>query len=259
MPKPGPLVVIPARYASQRFPGKPLAKLKGKPMIQHVWERAVSAKLPGKVLVATDDERIAACVSDFGAEVQLTASTHRNGTERVAEVASVLDFDIVVNLQGDLPFFNPEILDQLLKSGMDLIRGGSADLVTAQSEIESEAEFYSPHTVKVVSNEQGHALYFSRSPIPHIMKADFRLRDKQVSLYKHYGIYCYAKKFLLNIVETPEGRLERIEKLEQLRVLEQGGKIALITLSPEEGRSFIEVNTPADLLKVSEIITSRPS
>ena len=225
-------------------------------MIQHVWERAISAKLPGRVLVATDDERIASCARRFGAEVQITSASHRNGTERVAEVAAALDFEMVVNLQGDLPFFQPEVLDQLLEAGMKTIFGGSADLVTAISEITSEDEFYSPNTVKAVTDAKGHALYFSRSPIPHIKREAFEARDKDIVLYKHYGIYCYSKPFLLKIVKAPEGRLERTEALEQLRVLEQGGRIAVITLSPEAGRSFLEVNTPDDLLRASAVMSA---
>lgn len=249
-----PLVVIPARYASSRFPGKPLADLRGKPIIQHVWERAASANLPGKVIVATDDERIATCVRHFGGEVCLTALSHKNGTERIAEVAASLDYDIVVNLQGDLPLFQPAVLDSLLESSIKMIQGGIADVVTAKSEILLEDELFSPNTVKVVTDENGMALYFSRSAIPYIEKGKLDREKNKTVFYKHYGIYCYSKSYLLKIVQAPEGFLERIEKLEQLRVLEQGGRIGVVHLPDDAAQSFLEVNTPHDLKKADAFL-----
>ncbi|MBN4054093.1 3-deoxy-manno-octulosonate cytidylyltransferase [Nitrospira defluvii] len=249
-----PLVVIPARYESSRFPGKSLADLQGKPIIQHVWERAASANLPGRVIVATDDERIATCVREFGAEVCLTALSHKNGTERIAEVAASLDYDIVVNLQGDLPLFQPEVLDSLLESSIKMIEGGKADVVTAKSEILSEDEIFSPNTVKVVTDENDLALYFSRSVIPYIEKETFDRKKNETVFYKHYGIYCYSKSYLLKIVKAPEGCLERIERLEQLRVLEQGDRIGVVHLPPDASQSFLEVNTPHDLKKAAAFL-----
>lgn len=247
------LVVIPARYPSTRFPGKPLADLNGKPMIQHVWERAIAAKRPSRVIVATDDERIAETVRRFGGEVLMTSSEHRTGTERVAEVAAQFPAERVVNLQGDLPLFLPATLDRLIEIGGGLIQRGEADLITAKSALTNEEEVFSPHAVKVVTNERGDALYFSRSPIPHIERGDFGKRGS-FTFYKHYGIYLYHKNFLLQIAKSPEGNLERMERLEQLRVLEQGGKVHVMEIEKEEALFFWEVNTPEDLVRAREIL-----
>lgn len=247
------LVVIPARYPSTRFPGKPLADLNGKPMIQHVWERAAAAKRPNRILVATDDERIAQAVRRFGGEVMMTSSDHRTGTERVAEVAAQFPALQVMNLQGDLPLFQPATLDRLIESGGKLIQRGEADLITAKSAITNEEEVFSPHSVKVVSNERGEALYFSRSPIPHIERGEFDRRGS-FTFFKHYGIYLYHKDFLLHIAKSSEGSLEKIERLEQLRVLEQGGRVRVLEIEKEEARFFWEVNTPEDLVKAREIL-----
>ena len=223
-------------------------------MIQHVWEGAIASKLSEKVLVATDDDRIERTVRDFGGEVCMTADSHRNGTERVAELAAGLDFDIVLNLQGDLPLFDPEVLDQMIASSIKWIGDGEADMVTAKAEMTSDAEIFSPNTVKVVTDNKGRALYFSRSPIPYIQKEGFAGREETAKCYKHYGIYCYERNFLLKIVKAPEGVLERTEKLEQLRVLEQGGRIGVIELEASAAASFLEVNTPDDLEKAREML-----
>ncbi|TAK09423.1 MAG: 3-deoxy-manno-octulosonate cytidylyltransferase [Candidatus Manganitrophaceae bacterium] len=249
------LVVIPARYPSTRFPGKPLADLNGKPMIQHVWERAIAAKRPGRVLVATDDERIAQAVRRFGGEVMMTSADHRTGTERVAEVSAQFPAERVVNLQGDLPLFQPATLDRLIETGGALIQRGEADLITAKSALTDEEELFSPHSVKVVTDERGDALYFSRSPIPHIERGAFGKRGS-FTFYKHYGIYLYHKNFLLHIAKSPEGNLERMERLEQLRVLEQGGRVRVMEIEKEEALYFWEVNTPEDLVRAREILNN---
>lgn len=250
------LVVIPARYSSTRFPAKPLADLNGKPMVQHVWERAAAAKRPGKVVVATDDDRIASAVRGFGGEVEMTSPDHRTGTERVAEVASRFPAGIVVNLQGDLPLFNPATLDLLIEKSEKAILDDKADLVTAKSEIRSEEEVFSPHSVKVVTDSNGRALYFSRSPIPYIEKGRFGTGSAPFKFYKHYGIYFFHPDFLFRIAKSPEGSLERMERLEQLRVLEQGGSVQVIEINPEAARFFWEVNTPEDLIRAREILSS---
>lgn len=247
------LVVIPARYPSTRFPGKPLADLNGKPMIRRVWEGAMAAKRPNRVLVATDDERIAQVVRGFGAEVMMTSSSHRTGTERVAQVAAQFPAQRVMNLQGDLPLFQPATLDRLIEIGGGLIQSGEADLITAKSAVTNEEEVFSPHSVKVVTNERGEALYFSRSPIPYIERGEFG-KMRSFTFYKHYGIYLYHKDFLLRIAESSEGDLERMERLEQLRVLEQGGRVRVLEIEKEEARFFWEVNTPEDLVKAREIL-----
>jgi 3-deoxy-manno-octulosonate cytidylyltransferase (CMP-KDO synthetase) len=250
------LVVIPARYSSTRYPAKPLADLNGKPMVQHVWERAVAAKRPGRVVVATDDDRIAEVVRRFGGEVLLTSPTHRTGTERVAEAASLFPSKIVVNLQGDLPLFDPATLDLLIERSEQLILTGQTDLVTAKSEISSEEEIFSPHSVKVVTDRTGRALYFSRSPIPYIEKGSFEKGNEPFKFYKHYGIYLYHPDFLVRTAKSAEGNLERMERLEQLRVLEQGGRVQVIEIDREAARFFWEVNTPEDLIKAKEILSS---
>ncbi|MBI3803406.1 MAG: 3-deoxy-manno-octulosonate cytidylyltransferase [Nitrospirae bacterium] len=252
------LVVIPARYPSTRFPGKPLADLNGKPMVQHVWERAVAAKRPSRVLVATDDTRIAEVVRRFGGEVMMTASTHRTGTERVAEVAEQFPAELVVNLQGDLPLFRPETLDRLIEIGGESIRRREADLITAKSAMMNEEEIFSPHTVKVVTDHRDHALYFSRSPIPYAERGQLGASGQSGSFlfYKHYGIYLYHKTFLIQVARSPEGKLERKERLEQLRVLEQGGRVRVIEIGEGEARFFWEVNTPEDMLRAREILAN---
>ncbi len=250
------MIVIPARYQSQRFPGKPLADLNGKPMIQHVWERAMKTKNHGRVIVATDDNRIADCVRGFGAEVHMTSSSHQTGTERVAEVAEKLDSEMVVNLQGDLPVFLPEVLDDLLEISADLIVRDLAKLITVKSEILSKEEIFSPNTVKVVTDCKDRALYFSRSPIPYIQPGELDLASLPFKFYKHYGIYIYKKDFLLQISKAPEGPLEKAEKLEQLRVLELGNHVSVVDIKPKSANFFWEVNTPEDLSKAREMVSS---
>ena len=215
----------------------------------------MSAKRPGRVVVATEDRRIAEAVQKFGGEVALTSPTHRTGTERVAEVASRFPSTLVVNLQGDLPLFDPATLDLLIEKSEQLIFNGEADLVTAKSEINSEEEVFSPHSVKVVTDSTGRALYFSRSPIPYIEKGLFGKGSEPVTFYKHYGIYLYHHDFLLRVAKSPEGNLERIERLEQLRVLEQGGRVQVIEIDREAARFFWEVNTPEDLVKARKMLS----
>ncbi len=247
------LVVIPARYASSRFPGKPLAVLQGKPMIWHVWNRATQIKMADKVIVATEDNRIAETVSAFGGEVVVTSATHRTGSDRVAEVAALYkDVPLVLNLQGDLPLFHPSVIDQLIQLGKKWIINGETDVVTLQSKIVLEEEIFSPNTVKLVSNNRGDLLYFSRSPIPYIEKgAKFSLH------FKHYGVYLFHRDFLLKMAQCPEGDLEKAERLEQLRVLEAGGRIRAMEMTDEEAQSFCEVNVPEDLTKANEILSRR--
>ncbi|MFQ5543785.1 MAG: 3-deoxy-manno-octulosonate cytidylyltransferase [Nitrospiria bacterium] len=252
----GVLLVIPARYDSVRFPGKALADLHGKPMIQHVWEGAIAAKVPEKVIVATDDDRISRCVRNFGGEVCVTSQSHRNGTERVAEVATQFDYPIVVNLQGDLPLFRSKVLDDLIEKSRAWITGGKADLVTAKSEITSKNAVFSPDTVKIVCSTNGTALYFSRSTIPYLEENGFEKRGLDHKYYQHYGIYCYDRAFLLKIVNAPEGSLEHMERLEQLRVLEQGGRIGVVEIDAEAAQSFWEVNRPEDLKNAEAILAS---
>ncbi len=242
------LVVIPARYRSSRFPGKPLADLGGMPMVQQVWRRAMQVKRANRVVVASDDARILKVVEAFGGEGWLTSSTHRTGTERVAEVAEKIPAALVMNLQGDLPLFLPETLDRLIDLGLT----SDSDALTVKSEMTDPAERSSPSSVKVVSDLRGRALYFSRSLIPY-PRAD----DGQFKYYKHYGIYLFRRDFLLRIAKAPEGRLEGMEQLEQLRILEQGGTIQVVEIAPHEAASFWEVNLPEDLVRARAILAQQ--
>ncbi len=243
------LVVIPARYASTRFPGKPLADLCGMPMVQQVWQRAIQVKRADRVVVATDDQRILEVVKGFGGEGWMTSSAHRTGTERVAEVAEKIPSMLVVNLQGDLPLFLPETLDRLIEIG--LASGNPFQAVTVKSEMTDPAERSSPASVKVVTDLQGRALYFSRSLIPYPQTHNL---NNNFKYYKHYGIYLFQRHFLLQIAKAPEGELEKIEQLEQLRILEGGGTIRVVEIDPREAASFWEVNTPEDLVRAREIL-----
>jgi 3-deoxy-manno-octulosonate cytidylyltransferase (CMP-KDO synthetase) len=220
-------------------------------MIWHVWSRATQIKQADKVIIATEDDRIAKMAVSFGADVMMTASSHKTGSDRVAEVAVIYPSDYVVNLQGDLPLFCPETIDRLIESGEQWIAKEQVDVVTLESKIVLEEEIFSPNTVKMVHNQQGDILYFSRSVIPHIEKgADF----KNGVFYKHYGVYLYHRDFLLKMAKSSEGHLERVERLEQLRVLEAGGRIRAVTIEETESQSFCEVNTPEDLIKAEDLL-----
>lgn len=213
-------IIIPARWGSVRFPGKPLAPIAGKPLIQHVWEKCSRAKLAGTVIVATDDMRIAEAAFEFGAEVALTKASHPSGTDRVAEVAANLTEKIVVNVQGDEPFVDPRLIDRLISH---LLEHPKTAMATAASPIGNEEEFLDPNVVKVVTSLTGDALYFSRSPIP---------RDRDGGGFRtamrHHGIYAYTRKFLLEFVRWKPTPLEKLEKLEQLRALEHGATLHVL-------------------------------
>jgi len=236
------IAIIPARYDSKRFPGKALALISGKPMIQHVYERAIRCKELDEVYIATDDERIFRCAKGFGAEVILTWKGHRTGTERVFEAAERLglkDEDIVINIQGDQPAFNPAIISILIEGLKE------SDVATLKYPIKGD-EILDPNIVKVVTDKEGFALYFSRAPIPYV-------RDKKEGFfYKHLGFYGYRMGFLKKFINLPEGVLERLEKLEQLRVLENGYKIKVI----ESPYDSVDVNVPEDVKKAEDAISS---
>jgi 3-deoxy-manno-octulosonate cytidylyltransferase (CMP-KDO synthetase) len=214
-------IVIPARFASQRLPGKPLLRETGKYLIQHVYERArqTSAQI---VLVATDDRRIADAVASFGGDVVMTRGDHASGTDRVAEVARSLDSDVIVNLQGDEPMIDPATLDLL----PDLLRDNpNVEMATLATPIQSAEQWTNPNCVKVVCDMAGNALYFSRSPVPYVRQGqpDFDARPSR--FLQHLGLYAFRRTFLLNLAQLPSQPLEEIEKLEQLRVLALGHKI----------------------------------
>ena len=230
------VAIVPARYESTRLPGKPLALIDGKPMIQHVYERAGAVGVVERVLVATDDARIARAVRAFGGEAVTTKAAHESGTDRIAEVAADLDAAIVVNVQGDLPFLTPE----LIEAPLALMRAEPAvPMATLRAPITCLAEMENPNVVKVVTDRDGYALYFSRSPLPYWRDG----AGPGVRGYRHIGLYVYRREFLLTFARLAPTPLERAEKLEQLRALEWGYRIKVATVE----HAGIEVDTPQDL------------
>jgi len=247
--------VIPARYASTRFEGKALADIVGKPMVQHVYERTARAGLVSEVLVATDDERIASAVRAFGGRVEMTSRDHETGTDRLAEVAARLDSDIIVNVQGDEPLIEPAMIDEAIEP---LAKDPGIPMGTLKSRIRYLHDFLSPNVVKVVTDWEDYALYFSRSPLPNFRDKWNDLKDEafasgKLLCYKHVGLYVYRREFLLQYAQMSPTYLELAEKLEQLRVLENGYRIKVI---PTEHES-IGVDTPCDLDKVLEKLKGR--
>lgn len=237
--------IIPARYASTRFPGKPLAEIHGKPMIQRVYERTVRSRSIDQVIVATDDERIAHAVRLFGGRVEMTRGDHPTGTDRLAEVAARIDTDLVVNVQGDEPLIEPRMIDQAVAP---MKRSAGIVMGTLKTPIASVEEYLSPNVVKVVTDRQGFALYFSRAPIPHPrdLAADLEGNFPLVQASKHIGLYVYRTDFLLTYPKLNPTRLEQLEKLEQLRVLEHGFRIRVV----ETELGSVGVDTPEDLEEV---------
>ena len=229
--------IIPARYESSRFPGKPLASILGKTMIQHVFERVQTANNLERVIIATDDERIYNAAHDFGADVRMSSSDHASGTDRVREIAAGLDSDIFINIQGDEPLIRGEMIDGLVLALQD----ETLPVATLAVRSESIEEFRDESTVKVIMDRGGNALYFSRAPIPFGMKDSF---------LKHIGIYGYQRVFLSQLPEIPLSTLEESERLEQLRILEGGYRIGII-VTPH---TTISVDHPEDIIKVEEIL-----
>ena len=247
------LAVIPARYGAQRFPGKPLARIAGKPLVQHVYERAARARRLDAVVVATDDTRILEAVESFGGTAVLTSPDCATGTDRVAEVARARAYDLVVNLQGDEPLMRPEMIDQLVEG---LAGDSSCPMATLARKIESTEVLENPNVVKVVMDRHGRALYFSRHPIPYVRDAardGAAERLRAATFYKHLGIYAYRREFLLEFVSWPQTALEKAEKLEQLRALENGATIKVL-ITPHDS---IGVDRPEDVALVEEILKAR--
>jgi 3-deoxy-manno-octulosonate cytidylyltransferase (CMP-KDO synthetase) len=236
------LGIIPARFASSRFPGKALAPLAGKPVVQHVYERASMARYVRRVLVATDDERIAAAVRAFGGEVRMTRADHPTGTDRLAEVASAEQAELYVNIQGDEPLIDPEAIDAatLAVHGDETVAMG-----TLMKRIADPADVTNPNVVKVVTALTGDALYFSRSPIPYFRDSS----GDPGAYFKHIGLYVYRRDFLLHYPDLSTGPLERAERLEQLRALENGYRIRVVETEYES----MGVDTPDDLERVSAL------
>ena len=242
------LVVIPARYASSRLPGKPLVPLAGKPMIQHVWERACRAENISRVLVATDDDRILQAVRQFGGEAVITRPDHRSGTARVAEVAAHTDADIVINLQGDEPLLDPAALSFLVPAFDE----ENVSLATLCTPIREQRDTMDPNIVKVVLDFQGDALYFSRAPIPWV-RGDGRPGSPRH--LKHLGIYAARRETLLEFLTLPPGELEELEQLEQLRWLENGYRIRVV----ETTYDSISVDVPDDIPRVEKLLREIPN
>lgn len=216
------VIVIPARHASTRLPGKPLLKQTGKYLIQHVYERARLSRRAAAVLVATDDPRIVAAVVGFGGQVVLTRKDHPSGTDRIAEVARQIDGDILVNVQGDEPLIDPESLDALIES---LQNDPGAAMATLATPILSAEQYHNPNCVKVVLDDAGNALYFSRSPLPHVRDGQPDFAARPARFLQHVGIYAYRREALFAFAAAPPATLEKLEKLEQLRALGLGWRI----------------------------------
>ncbi|MCP4682747.1 MAG: 3-deoxy-manno-octulosonate cytidylyltransferase [Desulfobacterales bacterium] len=237
---------IPARYQSTRFPGKPLVGIAGKPMIRRVYERAMACPELTGVCVATDDERIMACVNEFKGRAVMTGKEHCSGTDRITEAAKKIgleDEDLIINIQGDQPIFYPPVISALIKPFME---DSSIPMTTLMHRITDEDDIQNPNHVKVVTDGQGYALYFSRSTIPFLRDN----KSTEARYYKHLGFYGFTMEALVRFTGLPEGVLESIEKLEQLRALENGLKIKVV----ETPFDSVEVDVPEDINKVEEIL-----
>jgi 3-deoxy-manno-octulosonate cytidylyltransferase (CMP-KDO synthetase) len=240
---PSVMVVIPARYGSSRFPGKPLVMLGRKPMIQHVYEQAAACRIVTEVLVATDDQRIKQAVEDFGGRAMMVAGDYRTGTDRVAGVARMFDGDYFVNLQGDEIPLQPDLLTDLIEPFI----GSGTGMGTLKRTIDSTEDVHNPSVVKVVTDHLGNALYFSRAPIP-LVRDDAARRTVEGLHYIHLGLYMYRRDILLKLASLPTGRLEDAEKLEQLRALEHGIPIRVW----ETTHASLRVDTPQDVESAAE-------
>ncbi|MFH1122679.1 MAG: 3-deoxy-manno-octulosonate cytidylyltransferase [Pseudomonadota bacterium] len=239
------LACIPARYESTRFPGKPLALIAGRPMIQHVYHCARSCPEITEVYVATDDERISKCVRDFGGKAIITKEDHPSGTDRIAEAVEALDLnndDLVINIQGDQPLFSPSLISHLIEP---LLEDPQLPMSTLQYRITEQGEVADPNFVKMVTDKAGFALYFSRSPIPF-----FRDSSSGKIYYKHLGFYAYRRAFLRVFAGLPVSHLESSEKLEQLRALENGFRIKVA----DSLYDSIEIDTPKDIKTVEKMM-----
>jgi len=242
------VAIIPARYASTRLPGKALADLDGRPMIEHVYRRVSAARGLSEVIVATDDLRIATRVHDFGGKVRLTKATHASGTDRLAEVVASMHCDVVVNVQGDEPLIDPRAIDQAVAP---LIADPSVLMTTLYKRITHPAELDDPNVVKVVIDRGGFALYFSRASIPYMRNP----KGGWPPLYRHVGLYAYRRSTLLVLANLEPTPLERAESLEQLRALEHGIRIKAV----ETEYDSIGVDTPQDLEQVRRLLAAPAS
>ena len=238
------IIVIPARYGATRLPGKPLVPLAGVPMIQRVYQRAKLSTLAARVIVATDDDRIMKAVEKFGGEARLTRSEHRTGTERVAEVAAHTEGQVFVNVQGDEPLLNPEVVDAAITA---LLEEPVASIATVATPIKLPADVMDPNVVKTVIDFDDNALYFSRAPIPWVRDVASKIEVRHL---KHLGLYVFQRDALLEYPTLPQGTLEKIEQLEQLRWLENGWKIRVAEVEHDS----ISVDVPEDVARVEKLL-----
>jgi 3-deoxy-manno-octulosonate cytidylyltransferase (CMP-KDO synthetase) len=252
--------IIPARFASTRFPGKPLALIAGKPLIQHVVEQCQKAKSLAEIVVATDDERIAAAAKTF-CRVEMTRADHPSGSDRIAEVAGRIPCDAIVNIQGDEPLIDPAVIDAvanaLFQRAADVPPADQTfcGMSTAATLIKNPAEYDNPNVVKVVVNAAGRALYFSRRTIPYLREAASRPVPEQLAAFpflKHLGIYGFRRETLLRLVKFPVSPLENAEKLEQLRALDNGIQIAVVKVDYDS----VGVDMPEDVERVESLISA---
>lgn len=240
------LGVIPARFASSRFPGKVLAPISSKPMLQHVYERACCARYLTSTIIATDDPRVFDAARSFGAQVRMTRADHVSGTDRVAEIASGDTAEIIVNIQGDEPLIDPDAIDAAI---LPLEHNADVVMSTLAKKIEDPRESDDPNVVKVVTDRFGDAIYFSRCPIPFVRDGSGGGTDARTH-WKHIGLYVYRRNFLLDYSNLPVGPLEQAERLEQLRALENGYKIRVVETEYES----LGVDTPSDLERVRQLM-----
>jgi len=245
----GAVGIIPARYASTRLPGKPLLDICGKPLIQHVYERSIQATTLDDVIVATDDERILQAVEAFGGKAIMTSPLHRSGTDRIAEVASRVEAELIANIQGDEPLIEPKMIDEAVSA---LLEDEGVEMATLMSQIRNEEDLNNPNVVKVVVDRFGCALYFSRLPIPYCRDPQL---TRQVHHFRHIGLYVYRRSLLLEYPRMPQTPLERIEMLEQLRALENGYRIRVVPT----GYPSIGVDTAEDLERARRIMEGKES
>jgi 3-deoxy-manno-octulosonate cytidylyltransferase (CMP-KDO synthetase) len=244
MSDPQVVVVIPSRYAAARLPGKPLVNLAGKPMVQRVYEQARLAQTVHRVLVATDDQRIVDAVLAFGGEARMTRSDHRTGTERIAEVAAHEPGDVFVNVQGDEPLIDPVAIDTAVAA---LLEDPPAQIATVATPIRHVPDIMDPNVVKTVLDFDSNALYFSRAPIPWVRDTTQKVH---VKYWKHLGLYAFQRDALLEYPTLPQGELEKIEQLEQLRWLENGWKIRVA----EVAHDAVSVDVPEDVTRVEKLL-----
>jgi len=242
--QPQVVIVIPARYGSVRLPGKPLVALAGKPMVQRVYERAQRAQTAHRVIVATDDQRILAAVKGFGGEARMTRPDHRTGTERIAEVAAHEAGDVFVNVQGDEPLIDPEAIDTAISA---LMEEPTAQIATVATPIRNLNDVMDPNVVKTVLDFDNNALYFSRAPIPWARDTGQKVH---VNYWKHLGLYVFQREALLEYPTLPQGELEKIEQLEQLRWMENGWKIRVA----EVAHDAVSVDVPEDVARVEKLL-----